>query len=82
MGWILFSGSIKVLPKTRHSRIVEHPNGMIAEEGKGILSVFLGIKCHIRAGRLERFKERLDPVLQAGQGLEGNRRADSSFDSA
>ncbi|HPZ55415.1 MAG: uroporphyrinogen decarboxylase family protein [Bacillota bacterium] len=58
-----FSGSIKVLEDKEHSRIVEHPNGMIAEEGKGsTVSIPRYIKMPI-SGRddWKRFKERLDP---------------------
>lgn len=58
-----FSGPVKVLEEKENSRVVEHPDGMIAEEGKGgVVSIPKYIKMPI-SGREDwkRFKDRLDP---------------------
>jgi hypothetical protein len=58
-----FSREVRVLEDKEHSRVVEHSDGMIVEEGKGeVVSIPRYIKMPI-AGRddWKRFKERLDP---------------------
>ena len=58
-----FSDPVRVLEEKENSRVVEHPDGMIAEEGKGsVVSIPKYIKMPI-SGRddWKRFKDRLDP---------------------
>jgi uroporphyrinogen decarboxylase len=62
-----FSDPVRVLEEKENSRVVEHPDGMIAEEGKGsVVSIPKYIKMPI-SGRddWKRFKDRLDPYSPA-----------------